>query len=422
MKHEFSEAENWTKPPRTLLWDRGSVWDPIIRNLQDERICEVVLRFAFEQKGTHYSHSFYSGEFTNPAYQGGGSEIYDKVYEALPRFIDMNCRNSGYDTTTYYNEKTFHDHLHLFNQLFDYFYNLVVANKIELIIFSRVPHLGADFILYLIAQYLGIRSLFFWQSLFPARFFFCYHWDDFGDFREVPQLSDPVPFHIERRHEREWHSFYKPQPPPKIVREQWQRTLKRLRDPQTRSETLSHLTSARHYLRFLDQKMDQTIGLRFVKDLLTREMRGQALFRYQNERRYYRDMRRFAGQFRPDMNYVYFPLHLQPEATTSALGHIYFDQALAIERLSKLLPSDWLIYIKDNPVQNSTMRGRWFFRRLQAVKNAVIVPTETDTFALIGNSRFVCTITGTAGWEAISGGKNVLTFGQALVQDLTRRL
>src|SRR5438874_4621369 len=172
-------------PPRTLLWDRGSVWDPIVKVLTENKICEVVFRFAFEQQGTHHPHPFYSGDFVNSPYKGGGQEIYEKVYENIPRFIDMNCRNSGYDTTNYYNEKTFHDHLHIFNQLFDYFYDLLISNRIELVLFSRVPHLGADFVLYLIAQNIGIRSLFFWQSLFPEKFFFAYRWEDFGDFRSI---------------------------------------------------------------------------------------------------------------------------------------------------------------------------------------------------------------------------------------------
>jgi hypothetical protein len=284
--------------------------------------------------------------------------------------------------------------------------------------FSRVPHLGADFLLYVIAQELGIRSIFFYQSLFAEKFFFVYHWQDFGEFREVTPLAEPKSYRLERKHEREWLSFYKPERS-NIFVEQFRRTKKRMLDPATRRETIEHLSDLSYIRKFLSKSMDKWPGSRLIKELFSREKRGQALFRYQIEKRYKRDLNRaIVREFRYDVDYVYFPLHMQPEATTSALGGIYFDQALAIERLSRFIPEGWLIYIKENPFQNSTMRGRWFFERLEAIKNAIVVPTQTDTFALTKCCRFVSTVTGTAGWEAISGGKNVLVFGQAWYKTL----
>ena len=112
-------------------------------------------------------------------------------------------------------------------------------------------------------------------------------------------------------------------------------------------------------------------------------------------------------------NFVYFPLHLQPEMTTDSLGGVYRDQMLAIERVSELLPEGWFVYVKENPYQDEFRRGRCFFQRLKMLKNAKLVPNETSTYELIANSKFVATITGTAGWEALTGGRNVLTFGQA---------
>jgi hypothetical protein len=116
--------------------------------------------------------------------------------------------------------------------------------------------------------------------------------------------------------------------------------------------------------------------------------------------------------------YVYFPLHLQPEMTTSALGGPFVDQALAIELLSSILPNDIKIYVKENPKQMGFMRGPTFFHRVQRLKNVQLVPENINSHELIRNSIFVATITGTAGWEALSAGKVALVFGNAWYRSL----
>jgi hypothetical protein len=114
-----------------------------------------------------------------------------------------------------------------------------------------------------------------------------------------------------------------------------------------------------------------------------------------------------------DRPFVYFPLHLQPEMTTSALGGVFVDQLLAIERISLMIPDDWKIYVKENPKQNFFMRDSWFFSRIKALKKVTFVGAEYPTEVLLSGCRFVATVTGTAGWEAIMGGKAVLLFGSA---------
>ena len=98
--------------------------------------------------------------------------------------------------------------------------------------------------------------------------------------------------------------------------------------------------------------------------------------------------------------------------TTDVLGGKYVDQLLAIEKLRNMLPDDWYIYVKENPKQKLYMRGRYFFERLSLIANVVFVDRTIDTYKLMESAQFVSTITGTAAWEAITGGKNALIFGR----------
>ncbi|MDP2946803.1 MAG: capsule biosynthesis protein, partial [Nanoarchaeota archaeon] len=67
-------------------------------------------------------------------------------------------------------------------------------------------------------------------------------------------------------------------------------------------------------------------------------------------------------QTKPDFDkkFIYVPLNLQPECSTSPQGNIFVDQILMIETLSASLPSDWIIYVKEHPIQ-WLRRGLNFF-------------------------------------------------------------
>ena len=110
------------------------------------------------------------------------------------------------------------------------------------------------------------------------------------------------------------------------------------------------------------------------------------------------------------------PLQRQQERSTSTDGDVFSDQILMIDILSYAIPSDWIIYVKESPLQWSMPRshvGRFkgYTEELVRKGNVCVVPTETSTFDLIRNAQTVATVTGTASWEAVLRGKSSLLFG-----------
>lgn len=119
-----------------------------------------------------------------------------------------------------------------------------------------------------------------------------------------------------------------------------------------------------------------------------------------------------------DTDFIYFALHLQPELTTNPLGYEYDDQLLAIERLSSIVPENWKIYVKENPIQGYYQRDPFFFERLKKIKNIILVEKTFDTMTLIKKSKFVATITGSVGYEAVCEDKPALIFANTWYSSL----
>lgn len=118
-----------------------------------------------------------------------------------------------------------------------------------------------------------------------------------------------------------------------------------------------------------------------------------------------------------DSNFVFLPLHYQPEMTSSPSGDIFVDQLLCVDILAGNLPDDYIIYVKEHPnqlqahTQGHTSRLKEFYDDVLKYKNVRLVSMDTNPFHLIKHSKAVATITGTAGWEGMVLKKPVIIFG-----------
>ena len=116
--------------------------------------------------------------------------------------------------------------------------------------------------------------------------------------------------------------------------------------------------------------------------------------------------------------FVYFPLHDQPELTTSTLGGIYEDQVYALEKLRTLIDDNCNIIVKEHQFQGSFQRDDLFFKKLKKIKNLYMLPIDYPSHDLIKKCFFCSTIVGTSGWEALLEKKKSLVFGKAWYQKI----
>lgn len=108
--------------------------------------------------------------------------------------------------------------------------------------------------------------------------------------------------------------------------------------------------------------------------------------------------------------YVYYPLHLDPETSTSLFGKWYVNQLSLLENISKSLPCDYKLYVKEH-IYAYPIRKRSYYKELKKYPNIRLLSPFENSFDLIKNSSMVLTITGTTGWEGVLLQKPVITFG-----------
>ncbi|MEO9649038.1 MAG: hypothetical protein ABJF50_16940 [Paracoccaceae bacterium] len=155
-------------------------------------------------------------------------------------------------------------------------------------------------------------------------------------------------------------------------------------------------------------------GFRYALDRYEgrRKKIARALMRIRIEHRYKHDMRKYLGGTLPGAPFVYYPLHVDPEASTMVLAPYHTDQLSVIEGLSKALPPGELLVVKEHlPMVGRRPAG--FYARISAMHNVVLLGPLCNGVEVLKRSNSVVVITGTAGWEGLCLGIPVLVIGDA---------
>lgn len=346
-------------------------------------------------------YSNYEIEFTsgwhNKGYFTAGecAEKYvtDYIYDNLPMLLQNFARDEFVYRLPHY------EYINIINMLVNHYYAML-KQGIDMVVFEDIPHGGSGLTMYMVAKAMGIKTLMLVPAYEAGYFTYCYSIEDYGIFKDVPDYCDVIEDVIIKKEYRKKLAYMAP------------KEIARVLGYHPISYYFQIVLSPRKYMEkkkilWQEQKNKYLDIYDFIEKKFIR-----SVGKYFQIKRYDKDGRRIVKSVDFAKKYVYFPLQQQPEMTTDTLGGKYVDQLLAIEKLYKMLPKDWYIYVKENPKQKEYMRGAYFFKRLSLIPNIVFVDRSVDTYKLIESAQFVSTITGTAAWEAITGGKNALIFGK----------
>lgn len=121
-----------------------------------------------------------------------------------------------------------------------------------------------------------------------------------------------------------------------------------------------------------------------------------------------------------DQNFIYFPLHTEPEAKILSTSPFYSNQLATIENIARSIPINYVLYVKEHPGQElKNWRDISFYQNIIDLPNVKLVHPSVNPQTLISQCAAVISITGSTGFEALFYKKPVILFSDEYYDDLS---
>lgn len=141
-------------------------------------------------------------------------------------------------------------------------------------------------------------------------------------------------------------------------------------------------------------------------------------FRIRLVKQWFKKNARFGSeQDLSSLDYVYFPLHKEPEVSLLVYGSFCLNQIEIIRQIARSLPIGMKLVVKDHPA-GPGYHPLSFYKKIAEIPNVVLVPASFSNRTLIRFSQLVTIISGSTGLEALMLGKPVIILAEAPFQFL----
>jgi hypothetical protein len=115
----------------------------------------------------------------------------------------------------------------------------------------------------------------------------------------------------------------------------------------------------------------------------------------------------------PDRPFVYYPLHVPADMALTLRSPEYLDQVATIDFLLRTIPDTHVLAVKEHPAQIGAISSGRLFGLARRFDNFVLLPPQTNNYAVLGRTDAVISVNSKSGAEAVLLGKPVVVMGDA---------
>ena len=343
------------------------------------------------------------------------SKILSKFSYCETIALEMMNRHDGQNRNN--QTLTYQQRIDRYHEYLSYWSYIVEKNDLDVAIFGSTPHLVYDYILYCVCRHFDVETVILTHTGLPNRFLVRnqIHEDPLN---QVSTSTDKSISEINKKYLQNIKQDYDSAEPSYMSKDRIDRGIIDYVDRIIKSGQIAYrsvtnllylLEKKLNYKKSLDERLYSQIRNGIASLFIPKLYRLKLKRDYENK------------SSCPDTNkqYIYFPLHYQPERTTSPEGGYYTHQHLAINLIVSEIPDNWEVFVKEHPSQFSSRlqgeKGRSpdYYEYLQQIPSVSLVTMNSNPFDLIDNAEAVATVTGTSGWEALIRGTPTIVFGNA---------
>ena len=301
----------------------------------------------------------------------------------------------------------------IYQELLLYWYSFFKKIHLDAVIFASTPHLGFYNIIYGVAKKLNVKNLYIIRTLIENRVLLL------NDYKEITKIP---PCFLQSKNKEELikiigNDFYEEIFKPSIWIKRSINLNQKVINRNLFFRLKEFIAVCFRFIKFIFQGSSTSVF--YLNNGCNKIFIGLLCiyvnFKVNQLRNYYQ---KNVSMVNWNKKFVYFSLHFQPERSTVPEGGVFENQLLALDILSKSIPKDWLIYVKEHPRQFESndprrihYRNKEFYDKMLRNKNVRLIKIDEDSGKLIQKAIFTVTITGSAGWQSLIKNKPCLVFG-----------